>query len=231
VVDDKNVQARGVAREVKEEESRYKRDTLPPSPDKARIIESAITKEVLTRLDAVVQDEEVEETPVDIPSIPPPEVPSERIQEGVQYRIVQPASGLPPRREAAPARSPDATWEAALVMREHALRGLETELRQKEEWLLQREMVVGGKEKIVRQREERLNAREMRVRNWEARLLDREASLRERESGEEGGAEPARTGPEAEPAPSSREMRVGVAGGTGVWEIVEETDDGSKSGS
>jgi uncharacterized protein (DUF3084 family) len=230
VPEEKPALHRSRAREVKEDESQYKRDTLPPTPDKARIIETAINREVITRLDAVAEDADLDDAERDTPSVPPPDsVPMEQIKEGVQYRIVQPATKLPATRRS---RQPDAGDgpEEDLAMRERALGDLEAEIREREERLLQREVVVGGREKILRKKEERLHQREVSLRNWEARLMDKEASLREA-SGPEARHEPRMEPEEEELRPRTSELRIEIPGGSGAWEMVEEPEDGSEDGS
>ena len=171
------------AREVKSTtKSQYQRDTVPPSPEKAAFIETAINEEVLTLLDNVGEQVDGDGERKDVPSVPPPEnVPLEKIEEGVQYRIVKPASEIPePGGQDADAGEAEASPEHGdLGKWRKDLEALERELREREERVLQQEVMLGGREKIVKQREDKLHQREVRLRNWEAKLMDKEAELRE----------------------------------------------------
>jgi hypothetical protein len=229
-VPDKKRKKPSGAREVTEkEESAYHRTTLPPSPEKERIIESAINREVMTLLDSVGEDGDMDDAESDVPSVPPPEmVKMEKIQEGVQYRIVKPATSL-----AKPA--PEGRPEGEPKERGGKLGDVEAELREREERLLQREVVVGGREKLLRQREEKLHQREVRLRNWEARLMDKEAELRESYP-PEAVARDMREVADTQPPPPVREsrpseLRIEIGGGTGEWEMVEEPIDGPEGDS
>lgn len=220
------------AREVTDtEEPLYKRDTLPPSPEKARIIDTAINKEVLNLLETVGEDTESDEVEDDMPSILPPEtVPLEKLEEGVQYRIVEPATKLPASGGEASGEAGDSP-AVDLEEKRKALTKLESELREREERVLQGEVVLGGREKILKKREEKLHQREVRLRNWEAKLMDREAALRESYP-PEGRAEPPSAATKAvQPEPvrtsSASDLRIEIAGGSGAWEMVDEPIDES----
>ncbi len=222
------------------EESPFLRDTVPPSPNKARLIENEISGEFdLSKLRAEVPGD------AESPSIPPPpQVPLERIQEGVQYRLVptgvrassipfepDPASLRPTPAAPPPSprgRAPQAAWEAAIEVRERKLKVLEQELRDREERLLEREMVIGGRERVLAEREEKLKQREVRLRDWEARLMDMQAEIRESyppkkteqdEAPRSVQAPDPVTGP-IEPRSSS--FKIEITSGGGGWEMLDE---------
>ncbi len=232
------------AREVKTlTKSQYQRDTLPPSPEKAAIIESAINNEVLTLLDTVAERADGDERGDDVPSVPPPgKVPLEKIEEGVQYRIVKPATRLPESGARQAGAGTDASSgpgvdRTDLEQWQSELTTLENELREREERVLQQEVMLGGREKILKQRETKLQQREVRLRNWEAKLMDKEAELRESYPPERKAIEEVRPLAETPPAPApvrasrASDFRIEIGGGSGVWEMVEEPADESGDGS
>jgi hypothetical protein len=239
VPDEKHPIPKGAkAREVKTaSKSQYQRDTMPPSPEKAAFIETAINKEVLTLLDTVAERTDGDEEGGDVPSVPPPEkVTLEKIEEGVQYRIVEPASELPESSAQAgtdKAPSSPSTGNADLDKWKADLESLERELREREERVLQQEVMLGGREKILKQREAKLQQREVRLRNWEAKLMDKEAELRESYPPERKSIEQVRPEPETPPAPEpvrasrASDFRIEIGGGSGVWEMIEEPVDES----
>jgi hypothetical protein len=236
VPDEKHAIPKGAkAREVKSaSKSQYQRDTMPPSPEKAAFIETAINEEVLTLLDTVGENEDGEEKGDDVPSVPPPEkVTLEKIEEGVQYRIVEPASELPESSSQDGETESPSTGNADLDRWKAELETLERELRGREERVLEQEVVLGGREKILKQRETKLQQREVRLRNWEAKLMDKEAELRESYPPEKKSIEQVRPEPETPPAPDpvrasrASDFRIEIGGGSGVWEMIEEPLDES----
>lgn len=223
-------------------ENPFFRDTVPPTPDKAKLIENEISGEFdLSKLRKEISGTE------DSPSIPPPAaVPLEQIKEGVQYRIIPtdirpssiPAEALRATEPAsAPLSAPAAAWQTALEIRERKLRDFERELGDREERLLEREMIIGGREKLLAEREEKLRQREVRLRDWEAKLMDMQAEIRE-------SSPPPKTAeeapPEAKPKPVSAEapqkvdqlpeeprassFKIEITSGGGGWELVDEPE-------
>lgn len=244
MLDEKNRIPKGArAREVKTiTKSQYQRDTLPPSPEKAAIIESAINEEVMTLLDNMSERANVDgddSEKKEVPSVPPPDhVPLEKIEEGIQYRIVKPASELPVSGARAPGgeEEPSDVERSDLVKWQGELQTLEDELREREERVLQQEVMLGGREKILKQREAKLQQREVRLRNWEAKLMDKEAELRESYPPEKKAIEDVRPHEESPPPPEpvrasrASDYRIEIGGGNGTWEMFEEPVDDSGDG-